>query len=171
MRSGSLAVMVLATMGIAVSPAIARAQESALGYAFAGPTAIGGDRPLSWTVGGGGEMITGWKGTTVGLDVTGLWSLPPTADGRYGRTITSRLFSANVSRHFYNGGTLGKWQPYVTGGIFVIASGDDGGAGLMAGGGVDRWFTPHAGLRIDARDQFSPGLLSLVGVRVGIVFR
>ena len=170
MRSGPIAMMVLATIGIAVIPAIARAQGSAFGYAFAGPTAISGDRPLAWTVGGGGEIPTGWKGTTAGLEVAGLWSPPPRADGPYGRTIASRLISVDVSHHFRNVRGLGKWEPYLSGGLAIVGGGD-AVAGFAVGAGIHRWFTPHAGLRIDVRDQFSPDIVSLVGVRAGIVFR
>jgi hypothetical protein len=56
-----------------------------------------------------------------------------------------------------------RWQPFLTGGVLIVASGDAAGVGFTIGGGVDRWFTRHAGIRIDVRDQFLPGLFSLVG--------
>ena len=171
MRSGPMAIMVLLTMGIATIPATSQAQQTAFGYALAGPTSGIGDRPLGWTLGGGGEVITGWKGTTVGLEVAGLWDPAVETAGRFRPPITSRLFSANVSHHFYRSPGLGKWEPFLTGGLSIIASGDVGVPGFNVGGGVQRWFGRHAGVRIDVRDQFSPDVFSRVGVRAGIVFR
>jgi hypothetical protein len=55
--------------------------------------------------------------------------------------------------------------------VLIVASGDAAAAGFTIGGGVDRWFTRHAGARIDVRDQALPGAFSLVEVRAGVVFR
>jgi hypothetical protein len=171
MRSGPLTIMVLLALGIAASPAILQAQETAFGYAFAGPTSGIDDRPLAWTIGGGGEMITGWRGTSVGLEAGVLWSPALETDGRFPQSITDRLFSVNVSRHFHKSPGFGQWEPFLTGGMFIVAGGDAAQGGFTIGGGVHRWFTRHAGVRIDVRDQFLPGAISLVGVRAGIVFR
>ena len=172
MRSGPLALMLLLTMGgIAAFPATSQAQETAFGYAFAGPTSGIGDRPLAWTIGGGGEMVTGWRGTTIGLEAGGVWFPALETDAPFGHSVTAKLFSLNVSRHFGRSPGLGRWEPFLTGGMFIAASGDAAQGGFTIGGGVDRWFTPHAGIRIDVRDQFLPGTFSLVGVRAGIVFR
>jgi hypothetical protein len=168
MRSGALPIMVL-TMVIAVIPAVSQAQGTTFGYAFAGPSSGIGDRSTAWTIGAGGEMITGWRGTTVGVEAAGLW-FPPVGTGRFSQTITGGLFSVDLSHHFHKSPSFGQWEPFLTGGLLIVGSGDAGAGGFTMGGGVDRWFTPHAGLRIDVREQLlSVG--SLVGVRAGVVFR
>jgi hypothetical protein len=159
------------TLGIATMPAFVQAQESAVGFAFTGPIWDGVDWRQAWTVGGGGEMVTGWKGTTIGLDAAGLWFHGFETDGRFRHPITARVVSLDMSRHFHPSSSFGRWQPFLTGGVLIVASGDVGQGGFTIGAGVDRWFTRHAGMRIDVRDQFLPGSFSLVGVRAGVVFR
>jgi hypothetical protein len=56
----------------------------------------------------------------------------------------------------------------MTGGLSLFAGGEAISL-FNVGGGVERWMTPHAGVRIEVREQF--GGASLLGVRVGVVFR
>jgi len=167
MRSGPLAIIVL-IFGIAAVPADAKAQGTALGYVFTGSTWESVNERQAWAIGGGGEMVTGWKGTTIGLEAAHLW-FP--VDDWFRRPATANGVSVDMSRHFRQSSGAGRWQPFLTGGVFIVASGDAGNGGLTIGGGVDRWFTRRVGMRIDVRDQFLPGTFSLVGARIGVVFR
>jgi hypothetical protein len=170
MRFGRLAIVVL-TFGIVGIPAVARAQGITLGYVFTGPVWESGDARQAFTFGGGGEIVTGWKGTKIGLQAEHLWFPATETDGWFLRPISAGVVSIDLSRHFNQSSGSGRWQPFLTGGVFIAASGDAADGGFTIGAGVDRWFTQHTGLRIDVRDQFLPNSFSIVGVRVGIVFR
>jgi hypothetical protein len=170
MRSGSLAIIVL-TLGIASIPGVATAQGTALGYVFTGPSWESEDGRQAWALGGGGEMLTGWKGTTIGLEAAHLWFPAVESDGFLRRPVSANVVAVDVSRHFRQSSRPGRWQPFLSGGVFLAASGDAADGGFTIGGGVDRWFTRRVGLRIDARDQFLTNGYSFVGVRAGIVFR
>jgi len=170
MRSAPIAILVL-TLGIAAVPASARAQGSAIGYAFTGPEWQTMDGRQAWTLGGGGEMITGWKGTTIGLEAAHLWFPAVESDGFLRRPVSANIVSVDMSRHFRQSTGPGRWQPFLTGGVFLAASGDAADGGFAIGGGVDRWFSRRVGLRIDARDQFLSNGYSFAGVRAGVVFR
>jgi hypothetical protein len=177
MRLRSLAITVLSMMGIAVSPALA--QETAFGYAFAGPMAVDnvGDRTTAWNVGGGGEAWIG-KDTSVGAEL-GYVYFPLTqtsGPGYSGRMPAAEalLLSVNGFRHFRRSRNRLGWQPFVTGGISLLLDSESFGMVNM-GGGADRWMTDHAGLRVEVRDQLvvtSHVVGSvLLGVRVGVVLR
>lgn len=170
MKSAPIATAVL-TLGIAAVPASARAQGTAVGYAFTGPEWQTVDGRQAWTLGGGGKMITGWKGTTIGLEAEHLWFPAVESDGFLRRPVSANVVSVNISRHFRQSAGTGQWQPFLTGGVFLAASGDAADGGFTIGGGVDRWFARRVGLRIDARDQFLSSGYSFAGVRVGVVFR
>jgi hypothetical protein len=171
MRSGPVAIMMLLTIGIAAIPATSQAQGTAVGYAFGGPSWLTVDERQAWMVGGGGEMVTGWKGTTMGLEAARVWFPAVETDGRFRRASTATIVSLNVSRHLRQPAGAARWQPFLTGGASIVAGGDAAQGGFTIGGGVDRWFTRHAGVRIDVRDHFLPGSFSLVGARIGIVLR
>jgi hypothetical protein len=59
-----------------------------------------------------------------------------------------------------------RLQPFVTGGLTVFPS-SEGFFTLDGGGGVDWWSSRHAGLRVEAREQFG----TFLSVRIGVVFR
>ena len=73
----------------------------------------------------------------------------------------------NASRHFVRSDSETKWRPFVTGGLSVVASGEAFGL-FNAGGGAERWISPHAGIRLEIRDQFLPAASpSVVAGKVG----
>jgi hypothetical protein len=171
MGTCSLALMVM-VLGIVATPAIAFAQEHALAYAFAGPTFVSGpaDRPLALSIGGGGELMVGRPGTAVGVEIGSLW-FPAIATAGWRRpSISDRLVSINASHYFYRPDRRVGWEPFVTGGLSIVGA-SEGVPALNVGGGVHRWFAPHVGVRLDVREHVSPGLISLLGLRVGVVFR
>jgi hypothetical protein len=159
-------------LGIAATPAIAFAQEHALAYAFAGPTFVDGpaDRPLALSIGGGGELMVGRPGTAVGVEIVNLWFPAITTAGWRRPSISDRLVSINASHYFYQSGERGGWEPFVMGGLSIVGT-SEGVPVLNIGGGVHRWLAPHVGVRLDVRDHFAPGLISIVGLRVGVVLR
>ena len=173
MGNYAFGIAILAIIGIASSSSSAEAQAPAFGYAFASPVAVAGvgERSYAWNAGGGGELWTG-RGTSVGGEFGFLhfprvesrdaccWSIMPSATGL--------LIAGNASRHFVVSHRAASWQPFITGGLSFLAGREPVGF-FNAGGGVERWMTPHTGLRFEIREQFGAG--SLLGVRVGVVFR
>ena len=163
-----IAVLIIA---IAAVPGRVEAQAPAFGYAFAGPIAVAGlgERSVAWNAGGGGELWTG-NGTSVGGELGYLYF--PSAERRDPCCLSvpsagGLLASGNVFRHF----TISQrkaWQPFITGGLSYLSGGEPAGF-FNVGGGVERWITPHAGIRFEVREQFGAG--SLLGLRIGVVFR
>jgi hypothetical protein len=162
-RSASTGIVLVFAM-IAVTPADARAQGPDCGYVIGGPMSTwpNSSDAFPWFAGVGGEKVGG-DGIGLGGEA-GLVILPGStwSPTQYGAT-----FSIDYSYHL-RGHRLGaRGQPFVTGGVTGLWS--DGGAGLLlnGGGGVDWWLTPHAGIRVEVRDQFP----FFLGVRAGVVFR
>jgi hypothetical protein len=177
MRSGPITITVLAALAMTMTASLARAQG--FGYMFAGPMAVNdiGDRTTARTVGGGGEA---WIGTNISVGgEVGYLYFPPTKIIGVGYSGSmpaweGLMLSVNGSRHFRHRDNRSGWLPFVTGGISFLLGGEPVGL-FNAGGGVDRWMTDHAGLRLEVRDQF---LLTsyevatvLLGFRAGFVFR
>jgi hypothetical protein len=168
-----LSVAVLAGIGLATTPSMARAQQ-AIGYAYAGPMdASIRLRSEAWNVGGGGEWGIGNK-LSVGGELSYL-NLPGGErrtewGGESEPPANVLLVSTNASWHF-RGSSRSSWRPFVTGGLSAMP-----GLGLFnAGVGVDRWISPHAGIRLEVRDQFWASAYgagsAMLGFRAGIVFR
>jgi hypothetical protein len=167
--------MALACFPVVLIPARANAQQaSGYGYAFAGPAAVSniGIRSVAVNAGGGGELWLG-GGISFGGEL-GLLNFPAVERRSaccvdYASSANGLLLSANAFRHFGNGA---KWRPFITGGLSVVSGGEAIGL-FNAGGGVERWISPHTGLRFEVRDQF--GLAAnpsvLLGLRVGLVLR
>lgn len=177
MRIGLWSIVALTTCGI-VSPSRANAQTvPGYGYAFAGPAAVSniGVRAVALNIGGGGEVWVG-GGVSVGGEL-GLVSFPAVEQRTSccvvsASSATALLVSANASRHFVRSVGPAQWRPFITGGISVVAGGEAVGL-FNAGGGAERWISPHAGIRLEIRDQFvlasNPSVL--LGFRAGVVFR
>jgi hypothetical protein len=171
--SYAFGIAVLVIIGIASSSSRVEAQGPALGYSFAGPIAVAGvgERSYAGSFGGGGELWTG-RGTSVGGELGYLYF--PSVERRDSCCVTSMpsfaglLASGNVSRHFAASQRKGSWQPFITGGLSYLSGREPVGF-FNIGGGVERWITPHAGIRFEIREQFGAG--SLLGLRVGVVFR
>ena len=160
-------------IGLAATPSMARAQQP-IGYAYGGPMdASMRLRSAAWNVGGGGEWGIGHK-WSVGGELSYL-NLPGGErrtqwGGESQPPANVLLVSANASRHF-GGSSRSSWRPFVTGGVSAMP-----GLGLFnAGAGVDRWISPHAGIRLEIRDQFWASAYgadsAMLGFRAGIVFR
>jgi len=169
--------LALATCGIALIPSPANAQQaSGYGYAFAGPAAVNiGLHSVAGNAGGGGELWLG-GGISVGGEL-GIVHVPAVEQrtsccGASAPSATARLVSVNGSRHFVRSDSETKWRPFITGGLSVLASGEAFGL-FNAGGGAERWISPHAGIRLEIRDQFLPAASPsvMLGFRVGVVFR
>ena len=167
----------LAGVGILSIPAKADAQQQVLGYGygFAGPAAVSnvGIRSVAVNAGGGGELWLG-GGLSVGGEL-GILNFPAVEQRTSccvdsASSATEMLFSVNASRHFGSSDGETKWRPFITGGLSVVP----GEVGLLnAGGGAERWISPHAGIRLEVRDQFlfMANSSVLLGFRVGVVFR
>jgi len=174
-----LSVALLAGIGFISVPVSAKAQPPAFGYVYVSPMAASniGIRSFALGAGVGGELWAG-GGISLGGELgvvhfpaveqrSGCCSFDSASSG------SGLLVSANASRHFGSEHAM-KWRPFATGGL----SFEPGAIGMFnAGVGVDRWISPHVGLRLEVRDQFfvggdpvRPGSL-LLGFRGGLVFR
>jgi hypothetical protein len=178
MPTRPLRFVLLVTFGIASLPAVANAQGQGFGYAFIGPMAVHdiGDRTVAWNGGGGGEA---WVTTNVSvggeLGLLGFPAVEERCGSGYCSSMPSAgslLLSFNGSRHF--AAPASGWRPFVTGGISFLVDRESFGF-FNAGAGVERWMTPHLGVRLEVRDQFvlTPGYADsvLLGFRGGIVLR
>ena len=176
MRS-CLCVCLLATCGIVLIPSRANAQQaSGYGYAFAGPAAVNiGLHSVAVNVGGGGELWLG-GGMSFGAELEMVYF--PAVEERTSccsasaSSATAALVSVNASRHFVRSDSEPTWRPFITGGLSVLGS-REAFSLLNAGGGAERWISPHAGIRLEIRDQFLPAASPSVMLefRVGVVFR
>jgi hypothetical protein len=136
-----------------------------------------GYRTLAWNAGGGGETWIG-DGTSVGGEIGHLYFPPVERNGPGYHSlmppVDGLLLSLNGSKHFPGSDARAGWRPFITGGFSLLWGGESFGF-LNAGGGVDRWVTPHSGLRFEVRDQFwvSSGSAgsALLGFRAGIILR
>jgi len=173
-----LTVALLAGIGLISAPSSAKAQPPAFGYAYVSPMLVSniGIRSSAIGAGAGGELWAG-GGISLGGEL-GVVSFPAVerigcCSGASASSTSAPIVSGNASRHFGSEHGM-KWRPFVTGGLSVVP----GEVALFnAGGGVDRWMSPHVGLRLEVRDQFfvggdpvRPGSL-LLGFRAGLVFR
>ena len=88
------------------------------------------------------------------------------ADTRSGPAISVGWFAFRAS--YYPVRFLSnKLQPFVTGGLSVYTDSEGPFPTLDVGGGFDWWSSRHAGLRVEAREQFG----TFFSVRAGVVLR
>ncbi len=142
----------------------ANREGSGWGYVFAGPGGTSGGGTGTLQIGGGGEgLLKG--GVGVGAELAYLTPIRSVGDG-------IGMFSVNGSYHFLKASDSGKLVPFVTGGYTgFFRSGYANGVNF--GGGVNYWFKPRVGLRVEFRDSFFAQDTSnhFMNVRVGITFR
>jgi hypothetical protein len=146
----------------------ARGQSQILGYAVGSPMLVqhidGHDH--GWNAAGGAEKIES-NGAAASAELGRLY-----VRGGY-LNWSATTISVNGSYHWRHRDRTQAWQPFLTGGLTFII--DDVVPPFNVGAGVDRWLTPHLGVRIEARDHFlvtDGGSGSLfIGARVAVVVR
>lgn len=134
------------------------------GYIFAAPGGTSGGGGGTLHIGGGGEGVFK-NGAGIGAEVGYIAPFEHFGDGL-------GLFSVNGSYHFLKASTSGKVVPFVTGGYTgFFRSGYANGVNF--GGGVNYWFKPRVGLRVEFRDNVfvQDGSAHFLNVRVGLTFR
>jgi hypothetical protein len=140
-------------------------------FVYAGVSTIPGRQIYTYwhgehfNVGGGGQIGIGRL--TIGGDVTGLIA----TGSNYARNAA--IASAGPGFHFFSDRER-KIDPFVTGGVSVLAA--RGGVAGMAhyGGGVNYWFRDRVALRVEFRDHLWPTegeSIHFIAVRVGLTFR
>ena len=164
---------ILAVVSLFAISTLGQAQEiptpRALAHvSFGAGGAFAGDGTAAiMQVSGGGEGLI-YKGLGAGGEIGYLFPRQAAGEG-FG------LLSTNGFYHFPSAGSLRSVIPFVTAGYSLAFR--NGSANLMNfGGGVDYWFSEHAGLRLEARDHVWPGdcrcsTAHLVTFRIGLVGR
>ncbi len=153
-------------LSLALLPFAAAAQSRdhyGQGYAFVAPSGLS-ERGGALHFGVGGEALV-YKGLGVG------------AEAGYGRFIDEDrngfgVVSGNVSYHFTNVSSSGKFAPFITGGYSLLFSRDFAHAGNF-GAGINWWFKEHLGLRVEFRDHViaNSDARHFFGIRFGLAFR
>ncbi len=148
---------------LVVSCSIASAQRSH-GYLFIAPGGAsgGGATVMTLHLGAGGDFILG-KGIGIGGEIGALGPRHDYADSLFG------LASVNGSYHFP---ASDKIDPFVTAGYSLgFRSGTENFFNF--GGGLNFWFIPRLGLRLEIRDHVAREFgqsLHFWGVRFGLAF-
>jgi hypothetical protein len=141
----ALLVAVLSIHSVAFAQHEGKGQWHAFG-AVGGWTGIGG---VQTGAGIGGERLL-FKGLAIGFDVQGFGTR------RYRENYGGVVLTTNGSYHFKNITSSGKVVPFGTAGLSSIAlcgDGCGGTGGFNVGGGVNYWFKPNRGLRLEVRDH------------------
>ena len=173
MKSSGLARLALLA-AMAIAPSAAANAQPVTGAVFTGGSFVRGignhDRALHF----GGTVEVGSGPVRLGGEA-GLVHLPEVdktyfdSSGRVLGGSSSPAASAGMlgfRASYYPVRFEGRLRPFVTGGLSVYPN-EMLLTTLDVGGGVDWWATRNAGIRIEAREQFS----SMFTVRVGVVFR
>ena len=134
------------------------------GYVFAAPGGTSGGGGGTLHIGGGGEGVLK-NGVGIGAEVGYIAPFEAFGDGL-------GIFSVNGSYHFLNSSKSEKLVPFVTGGYTGFFRGGYAN-GANFGGGVNYWFKPRVGLRVEFRDNvfLQEGSSHFLNVRVGLAFR
>lgn len=134
------------------------------GYVFSGAGGFSSDGLTSgaaWMGIGGNGVLDHGIGIGAEAGFMGPWR-----DLRYGIGIGS----VNGSWYFRRRGAV---LPFVTGGYSVYVR-NGATSGFNAGGGVDWWFQPRLGLKVEIRDHSGAGNMRgthLWAIRAGLIFR
>lgn len=134
------------------------------GYIFAAPGGTSGGGGGTLHVGGGGEAVHK-KGFGVGAELAYLMPFESAGQGL-------GTFSVNGSYHFLKSSKSEKLVPFVTAGYTGFFRGGYAN-GVNFGGGVNYWFKPRVGFRVEFRDNVfvQEGSAHLLNVRFGLTFR
>jgi hypothetical protein len=130
-----------------------------------------------WYVFGAGGGQTGTGGVQVGGGIGHEWLLYKglglgVEGGGYGGSDARAVVSANGSYHFRQSASQ-KLVPFGTGGVSgLFACGDGCGAAgaFNFGGGINYWFRPNRGLRLEGRDYVLDKSDHKWEIRVGFAF-
>jgi hypothetical protein len=152
--------------------AAASAQQSgSYVYVVTGPVVVPKSAYTRWNgdfvhVGGGGEARLTNRfalGGEIGV-------LKPVTN-QY--AVTTGLASITPAYHFIPRDSKGKFDPFVDGGLSLLA-GRGGAFAIHYGGGVNYWLRRRIGLRFEFRDHVwsieSGEAVHMFGFRVGVVF-
>lgn len=134
------------------------------GYIFAAPGGTSGGGGGTLHVGGGGEAVHR-KGFGIGAELAYLMPFESAGDGL-------GTFSVNGSYHFLKSSKSEKLVPFVTAGYTGFFRGGYAN-GVNFGGGVNYWFKPRVGFRVEFRDNVfaQDGTAHFLNVRFGLTFR
>ncbi|MEP7310491.1 MAG: hypothetical protein ABJA98_33725 [Acidobacteriota bacterium] len=160
-------------IGLVAMPRIVVGQQLTTGHAFVGPVLVPErPEPAGLAIGGGVERSIG-KASSVGAEIENVYL--PAFDAGYGcctsssgPSLSAWLFSFNGTRYITRSVGRPRWNPFITGGVGVIAAGEPMPV-INVGGGADRWMTPHRGVRWEIEGQLTGA--TLLSFRVGIMFR
>lgn len=133
-------------------------------YIFAAPGGTSGGGGGTLHIGGGGEGVFK-NGAGIGAEVGYITPFESFGDGL-------GIFSVNGSYHFLKSSKSEKVVPFITGGYTGFFRGGYAN-GVNFGGGVNYWFKPRVGLRVEFRDNVfvQDGSAHFLNVRVGLTFR
>ena len=153
-------VLVFAALIVVVSPAPAAAQYIGA-YAFTG---VAGPHAPLWQGGGGIERVF-----TNGVGVSAEGGVATNGD-RYQKltqlTVNGLYHYRMKDRHI---------DPFLLGGVGILADWDGGYGAFTIGGGVNYWTSLRIGVRLEVKDNISPtpsnGLFHMPGFQIGIVLR
>jgi hypothetical protein len=158
-------IMILLVVLLPLCVAAQNKDRRGQGYVFVAPGVIGGEVP-TLHVGVGGEGLV-YKGLGLGGEIGYVGLVGDLGEG-FG------VLSPNVSYHFKNATSSGKFVPFVTGGISLLFRGSAAAGAVNFGGGMNWWFKDHVGLRLEVRDHVvgtSDRAPHIFGVRIGLAFR
>lgn len=166
-----MSLIILLSAAVAAQTPVPPAKQStggpgnSYGYVFAAPggsSSSGGGGTLH--LGGGGEGVFK-NGAGIGAELAYLTPFESFGDG-------IGTFSVNGSYHFLKASKSEKLVPFVTGGYTGFFRGGYAN-GANFGGGVNYWFKPRIGLRVEFRDNVivQSGSAHLLNVRLGLTFR
>ncbi|MBS1791233.1 MAG: hypothetical protein JST85_26210 [Acidobacteria bacterium] len=162
-----LFILISLSFAVAAQTALPKAKQTtnghSHGYVFAAPGGTSGGGGGTLHIGGGGDGVFS-NGVGIGAEVGYIAPFEYLGDGL-------GTFSVNGSYHMKSGKSE-KLVPFVTGGYTGFFRGGYAN-GVNFGGGVNYWFKPRLGLRIEFRDNvfLQEGSAHFLNVRVGLAFR
>ena len=149
-KNVNMATLLLSATLFFPSLAVAQHEGKSQGYVFGSLGKVYGYSDTRLGAGIGFERLFD-PGVGVGLDFQGFGALT-----EYSSTYGGIVFTANGSYHLRNVVSSGKLVPFGTfgySGLAVCDSSCGGISGFNFGGGINYWFKPNRGLRVEFRDH------------------